>query len=68
MPLADALDYIHRPPPDADVAALIQRDHPTQKRLALEELLAHNLSMQKLHRLQRARMAPEMPPGVAGRN
>ncbi len=42
---------------------LIQRDHPTQKRLALEELLAHNLSMQKLHRLQRARMAPEMPPG-----
>ncbi|MGB5290769.1 MAG: OB-fold nucleic acid binding domain-containing protein, partial [Lysobacterales bacterium] len=42
MPLADALDYIHRPPPDADVASLIQRDHPTQKRLALEELLAHN--------------------------
>ena len=63
MPLADALDYIHRPPPEADVAALIQRDHPTQKRLALEELLAHNLSMQKLHRLQRARLAPEMPPG-----
>jgi len=31
LPLADALDYIHRPPPDADVVALIQRDHPTQK-------------------------------------
>ena len=60
QPLAEALDYIHRPPPDADVAALIQRDHRTQKRLALEELLAHNLSMQKLHRLQRARRAPEM--------
>ena len=29
--------------------------------LALEELLAHNLSMQKLHRLQRARKAPAMP-------
>jgi ATP-dependent DNA helicase RecG len=58
--LAEALDYIHRPPPDADVAALILRDHPTQKRLALEELLAHNLSMQKLHRLQRARKAPLM--------
>jgi ATP-dependent DNA helicase RecG len=63
MPLVDALAFIHRPPPDADVAALIQRDHPTQKRLALEELLAHNLSMQKLHRLQRARLAPKMPPG-----
>jgi ATP-dependent DNA helicase RecG len=63
MPLVDALAFIHRPPPNADVAALIQRDHPTQKRLALEELLAHNLSMQKLHRLQRARLAPKMPPG-----
>ena len=62
LPLADALDYIHRPPPDADVAALVIRDHPTQKRLALEELLAHNLSMQKLHRLQRCRRAPLMPP------
>ena len=63
LPLTEALDYIHRPPPDADVATLILRDHPTQKRLALEELLAHNLSMQKLHRLQRARKAPVMPPG-----
>jgi ATP-dependent DNA helicase RecG len=65
LPLAEALDYIHRPPPDADVAALSLRDHPTQKRLALEELLAHNLSMQKLHRQQRARSAPAMPPGAA---
>ncbi|NOR19286.1 MAG: ATP-dependent DNA helicase RecG, partial [Xanthomonadales bacterium] len=62
LPLADALQYIHRPPPDADVTALVERDHPTQKRLALEELLAHNLSMQKLHRLQRSRRAPPMPP------
>ena len=61
--LTDALDYIHRPPSDANVAALVLRDHPTQKRLALEELLAHNLSMQKLRRVQRARIAPEMPPG-----
>ena len=61
--LIDALDYIHRPPSDADVAALVLRDHPTQKRLALEELLAHNLSMHKLRREQRARIAPVMPPG-----
>ena len=58
--LAEALDYIHRPPANADVAALVLRDHPAQKRLAMEELLAHNLSMQKLHREQRARQAPEM--------
>jgi len=65
LPLTDALDYIHRPPPNADTAALALRDHPTQKRLALEELLAHNLSMQKLHRQQRACKAPGMPPGNA---
>jgi len=59
--LAKALDYIHRPPPAADVAALLNRDHPAQKRLAMEELLAHNLSMQMLHRSQQQRMAPEMP-------
>ncbi len=58
--LTDALDYIHRPPPDADVTALTLRNHPAQKRLAMEELLAHNLSMQKLHRLQREQQAPGM--------
>ncbi len=63
--LAKALDYIHRPPPNADVAALTRRDHPAQKRLAMEELLAHNLSMQKLHRQQRDRQATAMPAGCA---
>ena len=58
--LTEALDYIHRPPSNADVAALGLREHPAQKRLAMEELLAHNLSMQKLHRQQRARRAPQM--------
>jgi len=62
QPLASTLDYIHRPPPDADVIALSLRDHPAQKRLALEELLAHNLGMQKLRRLQRKQKAPQMPP------
>ena len=36
-----------------DVAALIERRHPAQQRLAIEELLAHNLSMQQLHHRQR---------------
>lgn len=52
--LASALRYIHRPPAGADVAALVERRHPAQQRLAMEELLAHNLSMQQLHRRQRA--------------
>ena len=52
--LSNALQYIHRPPAGADVAALVERRHPAQQRLAMEELLAHNLSMQQLHRRQRA--------------
>ena len=59
-PLADALAYIHRPPAGADVAALVERRHPAQQRLALEELLAHNLSMQQLHRQQRQYRAPAL--------
>lgn len=56
--LARAVVYIHRPPAGADVAALVERRHPAQQRLALEELLAHNLSMQQLHRRQRRQRAP----------
>ena len=56
--LTDALNYIHRPPAGADVVALVERRHPCQQRLALEELLAHNLSMQQLHRKQRQQKAP----------
>jgi len=58
--LAAALAYIHRPPAGADVAALVERRHPAQQRLALEELLAHNLSMQQLHRHLREFPAPVM--------
>lgn len=59
--LAGALRYIHRPPQDADADALIRRDHPAQHRLAMEELLAHNVSMQRIHREQRTRQAIPMP-------
>jgi len=58
--LAEAIQFIHRPPVGADVAALLERRHPCQQRLALEELLAHNLSMQLLHRRQRQQQAPAL--------
>lgn len=58
--LSVALRFIHRPPPAADVASLEQRRHPAQQRLALEELLAHNLSMQRLHQLQKQKTAPRL--------
>jgi ATP-dependent DNA helicase RecG len=56
--LAEALEYIHRPPVGADVSALIERRHPSQQRLAMEELLAHNLSMKRLHRRHSQLTAP----------
>lgn len=46
--LAQALQYIHRPPPDASLALLEQGKHPAQQRLIIEELVAQQLSMIKL--------------------
>jgi len=43
--LAAAIQYVHRPPRDADVDALMQGLHPAQQRLAFEELLTHHLSL-----------------------
>lgn len=45
MPLGEALRILHSPPTDADQQALLEGIHPAQRRLALEELLAHHISM-----------------------
>ncbi|AJI96099.1 ATP-dependent DNA helicase RecG [Yersinia ruckeri] len=43
--LPDAIRTLHRPPADIQLADLELGKHPAQRRLILEELLAHNLSM-----------------------
>ncbi|WP_455814890.1 ATP-dependent DNA helicase RecG [Pseudomonas graminis] len=43
--LPNALRTLHRPPPDMALADLDSGTHPAQRRLIMEELLAHNLSM-----------------------
>ncbi|CBJ79382.1 DNA helicase, ATP-dependent resolution of Holliday junctions, branch migration [Xenorhabdus bovienii str. Jollieti] len=43
--LPNALHTLHRPPPDVSLTDLDNRRHPAQRRLILEELLAHHLSM-----------------------
>jgi len=48
--LMEALDYVHRPPPDARLDLLASVRHPAQRRLACEELLAHQLSLKLLRR------------------
>jgi ATP-dependent DNA helicase RecG len=47
-PLHEALAYVHHPPADAPVDLLMERRHPSQRRLAFEELLAHQLSLKQL--------------------
>lgn len=61
--LLEALQYLHRPPPDAPVELLKQGQHPCQQRLAFEELLAHNVSLQRLRRRIRRHPAPVMDQG-----
>lgn len=56
--LADALEYVHRPPPEADIQSLIEGQHPAQKRLAFEELLAHQLSLLELRDELRKEQSP----------
>lgn len=60
--LVDSIRLLHRPPPDSSVALLGAGRHPAQRRLAFEELLAHNLSMQKLRALVRTVSSFPMPP------
>ena len=57
-PLREALLTVHRPPRDADVTALLAGTHPAQRRLALEELLAHHLSLRRQRIAQQAHRAP----------
>ncbi|MDZ4263720.1 MAG: ATP-dependent DNA helicase RecG [Pseudomonadota bacterium] len=58
--LAEALRYVHRPPPEAPVAALLAGEHPAQQRLAFEELLAHHLSLRQLRQRMERHSAPVM--------
>ncbi|SFA90073.1 ATP-dependent DNA helicase RecG [Azotobacter beijerinckii] len=60
-PLDEAIRYLHRPPPDADLAELAEGRHWSQHRLAFEELLTHQLSLQRLRESIRAQHAPRLP-------
>ncbi len=65
MTLVDALEYLHAPPPDAPQELIRDGRHPAQLRLALEELVAHNLSLDKLRRQQQAFGAASLAEGEA---
>jgi ATP-dependent DNA helicase RecG len=56
--LREALLMVHRPAADADLPTLLGGRHPAQRRLALEELLAHHLSLRRQRIAQQANAAP----------
>jgi len=58
--LRDALLYVHRPPPDAHLGQLMLGHHPSQQRLAFEELLTQHLSLKRMRAAVRLRRAPAL--------
>jgi ATP-dependent DNA helicase RecG len=59
--LQDAIREAHRPVPGADLASLSAGTHPCQRRLALEEMLAHHLSLRRVRERSRAESAIPLP-------
>ena len=60
--LRAALQYVHRPPADAPVELLQEGRHPAQRRLAFEELLAHQLSLKLLRKRIQSEPGRPLPP------
>lgn len=58
-----SLQLLHQPPPDVDLEQLAHGLHPATRRLALEELLAHQLSLREVRLRIQADGAPELPSG-----
>ncbi|MFM2322110.1 MAG: ATP-dependent helicase RecG, partial [Pseudomonadota bacterium] len=58
--LLEALHYIHRPPADAPIDQLAAGKHIAQQRLALDELLAHSLSVQQIKKNRSQEAAPNL--------
>jgi ATP-dependent DNA helicase RecG len=56
--LVDALRFVHHPSPDVNVQQLSDRQHPTQRRLAYEELLAQQISMRQVRATMQHHAAP----------
>ena len=65
-PLREALEWLHHPPPDADLANLQDRSHLAWLRLKFDELLAQQIAQQTARQQRAQRHAPAMPAQVDG--
>jgi len=62
--MISALSYVNRPPPEAKLQLLRDGKHPTQQRLAFEELLSQHLSLQRVRqKTQALRATPLVDQG-----
>jgi ATP-dependent DNA helicase RecG len=61
--LAEALVFLHQPPPAVNLAEIDAGKHPCQLRLSFEELLAHYMSLRNLRNLARKENAPALAEG-----
>jgi ATP-dependent DNA helicase RecG len=64
--LREAVELMHRPPPGTDTEQLLAGRHPAQRRLAFEELLAHQVSLRLLRREVRHLRAPVLDTADSG--
>ncbi|MBI4356831.1 MAG: ATP-dependent DNA helicase RecG [Gammaproteobacteria bacterium] len=58
--LRDALYFCHQPPRNANQSLLLQGTHPSQQRLAFEELVAHTLCFMNTRQKERVNAAPSL--------
>jgi len=58
---AEAVRFLHAPPPSTDCAVLERREHPAWTRMKFDELLAQQLSMRASHDRRGKRTAPSLP-------
>jgi ATP-dependent DNA helicase RecG len=61
--LQEAVQFLHRPPPEVDLETLAEGKHPMQERLVFEELLAHTVSLRRLRSQMRKHPAPALQAG-----
>ena len=60
--LTEAIIFLHNPPPTAALSQIQEGTHPAQIRLAREELIAHQLTVQGVRDTERRHPAPAIAP------
>ena len=67
LSLAEAVHQLHRPPLGSRVEALVSGQHPARRRLAFEELVAHQLSLRQARLALKSQGAPRLRGGGKAR-